>query len=58
MQKLSTLMKGLVEKLKKGEVDPTSIGSVSGVLEETRGAAGSAGAGFKDKNVPSNMIGG
>jgi hypothetical protein len=58
MQKLGVAMKSMVDKLKKGDVDPTSIGAASGALEQTRGAAGSAGAGFKDKNVPSNMIGG
>jgi hypothetical protein len=55
---LSALMGGLVAKLRRGEADPSSIGDVSGALEQTRGTAGSAGAGFKDKNVPSNMIGG
>jgi hypothetical protein len=55
---LSGLMAGMVAKLKRGEVDPTSIGSASGALEQTRGTAGSAGAGFKDKDVPANMIGG
>jgi hypothetical protein len=58
LQKLSGTMKVLVDKLKRGEIDPTTIGSASGALEATRGTAGSAGAGFKDKNVPSNMIGG
>jgi hypothetical protein len=58
MQRLGDLMKGMVDKLKRGEVDPSSIGGAAGALEQTRGAAGSAGAGFKDKNVPSNMIGG
>jgi hypothetical protein len=55
---LTAVLGGLVAKLKRGEVDPTDIGSASGALEATRGAAGNAGAGFKDKNVPSNMIGG
>jgi hypothetical protein len=58
LQHLSVLMSGMVGKLKRGEVDPTSIGSASGALEQTRGTAGSAGAGFKDKDVPANMIGG
>jgi hypothetical protein len=58
MQRLSAAMRGMVDRLKKGDVDPTSIGAASGALEQTRGAAGGAGAGFKDKNVPSNMIGG
>ena len=35
-----------------------TIGAASGALEQTRGTAGSAGAGFKDKDVPANMIGG
>jgi hypothetical protein len=51
-------MKGLVDKLKRGEVDPATIGAASGALEQTRGSAGGAGAGFKDKDVPGNMIGG
>jgi hypothetical protein len=58
LQNLTALLKTSVDKLKRGEVDPASIGAASGALEQTRGAAGSAGAGFKDKNVPSNMIGG
>lgn len=58
MQKLSAVMKGMVDKLRKGEIDPSAIGAASGALEQTRGTAGSAGAGFKDKNVPGNMIGG
>jgi hypothetical protein len=51
-------MKSMVDKFKRGEVDPSLIGASSGALEQTRGAAGSAGAGFKDKDVPANMIGG
>jgi hypothetical protein len=58
MQNLAAVMKGMVDKLRKGDADPTSIGAASGALEQTRSTAGSAGAGFKDKNVPSNMIGG
>src|SRR4051812_42398697 len=58
MQRLSAAMRGMVDKLKRGEIDPTAIGAASGALESTRGTAGSAGAGFRDKNVPSNMIGG
>ena len=58
MQRLSEVMRSMVDRLKKGQVDPTSIGAASGALEQTRGAAGGAGAAFKDKNVPSNMIGG
>ena len=58
MQRLSGAMKGLVDKLKRGEVDPSAMGLASGALEQTRGSAGSVGAGFKDKDVPSNMIGG
>lgn len=58
MQRLTTAMKGLVDKLKRGQVDPSAIGMASGALEQTRGSAGSVGAGFKDKDVPSNMIGG
>jgi hypothetical protein len=48
----------LAAKFKHGQVDPSSIAATSGALEQTRGTAGSAGAGFKDKEVPSNMIGG
>jgi hypothetical protein len=55
---LSALMSVAVAKLKKGEVDPSALGAASGALEQTRSTAGGAGAGFKDKNVPSNMIGG
>ena len=58
MQRLTSAMKTLVDKFKRGEVDPSAIGVASGALEQTRGAAGSAGAGFKDKDVPANMIGG
>jgi hypothetical protein len=58
LQHLSTTMKGLTDRLKRGEIDPTTIGAASGALEQTRSSAGSAGAGFKDKDVPSNMIGG
>jgi hypothetical protein len=58
LRNLSTAMKGLVDKLKRGEIDPSSIGAASGALETTRGTAGNAGAGFKDKDVPANMIGG
>jgi hypothetical protein len=55
---LSATMKGMTEKLRRGDADPTSIGAASGALEQTRGTAGTAGAGFKDKDVPANMIGG
>jgi hypothetical protein len=58
LRHLSTTMKGMVDKLKRGEIDPATIGAASGALEQTRSTAGSAGAGFKDKDVPSNMIGG
>jgi hypothetical protein len=58
LQHLSGVMKTAVDKLRRGEVDPTSIGAASGALEQTRSTAGGAGAGFKDKNVPGNMIGG
>jgi hypothetical protein len=58
LRNLSSMMKNLTYKLKRGEIDPSAIGAASGALEQTRGTAGSAGAGFKDKNVPSNMIGG
>jgi hypothetical protein len=58
MQRLTSAMKGLVDKFKHGQVDPSAIGVASGALEQTRGSAGSVGAGFKDKDVPSNMIGG
>jgi hypothetical protein len=58
LQNLSAVMKNAVDRLKGGNADPTAIGAASGALEKTRSTAGSAGAGFKDKNVPSNMIGG
>lgn len=58
LQNLSNVMKNAVDKLRGGNADPSSIGAASGALEQTRSTAGSAGAGFKDKNVPSNMIGG
>jgi hypothetical protein len=58
MTRLQSALQTLVAKFKRGEVDPSTIGAASGALEQTRGAAGSAGAGFKDKNVPANMIGG
>lgn len=58
LQRLSSTMQGTVDKLRKGDADPASIGAASGALEQTRGTAGGVGAGFKDKNVPSNMIGG
>lgn len=58
LQGLSATMAGLVGKLKRGQADPSDIGATSGALEQTRGTAGSAGAGFKDKDVPSSMIGG
>lgn len=58
MQRLTDTMKGMVDKLRRGEADPATIGAASGALEQTRGSAGSAGAAFKDKNVPGNMIGG
>jgi hypothetical protein len=55
---LSSSMSGLVGKLKQGQVDPTDIATTSGGVEGFRRVAGGAGAGFKDKDVPSNMIGG
>jgi hypothetical protein len=55
---LSAVISGLVAKLKKGQVDPTDIATASGGLEGFRRTASSAGAGFKDKDVPANMIGG
>ncbi|GLY78561.1 hypothetical protein [Actinoallomurus iriomotensis] len=58
LQNLSNVMKSAVDKLRGGNADPSAIGAASGALEQTRSTAGSAGAGFKDKNVPSNMIGG
>jgi hypothetical protein len=58
LQNLGNVMKNAVDELKSGSVDPTALGAASGALEQTRSKAGSAGAGFKDKNVPSNMIGG
>jgi hypothetical protein len=58
LQGLGATMSGMVDKLRHGQADPASIGATSGALEQTRGTAGSAGAGFKDKEVPSSMIGG
>ncbi len=58
VEKLSAVMSGLVAKLKKGQVDPTDLASGAGGLEGFRKAAGGAGAGFKDKDVPAGMIGG
>jgi predicted transcriptional regulator len=58
LRNLSSLIKGMVDKLKRGEIDPATIGAASGALEQTRGSAGRVGAGFKDKDVPVNMIGG
>jgi hypothetical protein len=58
LSNLMSTLKNTVGKLKRGEADPATIGATSGALEQTRGAAGGAGAGFKDKNVPANMIGG
>jgi hypothetical protein len=58
LSNLMSTMKNAVGKLKRGDADPSTIGAASGALEQTRGAAGGAGAGFKDKNVPANMIGG
>jgi hypothetical protein len=55
---LGALVTALTAKFKHGQVDPSAIDATSGALEQTRGTAGSAGAGFKDKEVPSNMIGG
>jgi hypothetical protein len=55
---LSATMAGLVAKLKKGDVDPTDIANTSGGVEGFRRSAGSAGAGFKDKEVPAGSIGG
>jgi hypothetical protein len=58
VEKLSVIMSGLVAKLKKGEVDPTDLAAGAGGIEGFRKAAGSAGAGFKDKDVPAGMVGG
>jgi hypothetical protein len=58
MQRLSSAMRSLVDKLKRGQVDPSAIGLASGAREQSRGCAGSGGARLKDKDVPSNMIGG
>jgi hypothetical protein len=58
LDQLTSMMSGLAGKLKRGEVDPTDIAAASGGLEGFRRTAGSTGAGFKDKDVPSNVIGG
>jgi hypothetical protein len=58
LSNLTSALQNTVGKLKGGDADPATIGAASGALEQTRGAAGGAGAGFKDKNVPANMIGG
>lgn len=57
LDRLSTLVSGLGDKLKRGNVDVTDIAAVSGGLEGFRRTAGSAGAGFTNKNVTPNMIG-
>ncbi|MGH3391477.1 MAG: hypothetical protein ACRDOO_21620 [Actinomadura sp.] len=56
--KLSALTKSMVDKLKKGQIDPSDIGSVSGGIEGFRKTAGGAGAGFKDRTPPAGVIGG
>jgi hypothetical protein len=58
LENLTATMKNMVGKLRRGEIDPSTIGAASGALEQTRGSAGGVGAGFKDKDVPANMIGG
>jgi hypothetical protein len=55
---LTSMMSGLTGKLKRGEIDPTDIATASSGLEGFRRTAGSVGAGFKDKDVPADMIGG
>jgi hypothetical protein len=57
LDRLAAAASGLTDKLRRGEVDVTDIAAVSGGLEGFRRTAGSAGAGFKDKDVPSRMIG-
>jgi hypothetical protein len=55
---LSAMAKSLVGKLKKGQADPTDIGSFSSGVEGFRKTAGSAGAGFKDRTPPAGAVGG
>ena len=57
-EKLSAIISGLVAKLKRGQVDPTDLAAGAGGIEGFRKTAGSAGAAFKDKDVPAGMIGG
>ncbi len=56
--KLSALATAMVARLKKGDADPSQIGSFDGGLEGFRKDAGSAGAGFKDRTPPAGSIGG
>jgi hypothetical protein len=56
LDRLTTAVSGMADNLKRGEVDITDIAAVSGGLEGFRRTAGSAGAGFRDKDVPPSMI--
>jgi hypothetical protein len=56
--KLSALTKTMVDKLKKGQFDPSDIGSVSSGIEGFRKTATGAGAGFKDQAPPAGVVGG
>lgn len=56
--KLSMAATALVAKLKKGDADPTQIGSFDSGLEGFRKDAGGAGAGFQDRTPPAGAIGG
>jgi hypothetical protein len=58
LDKLTSVMSGLTGKLKRGEMDPADIATASSGLEGLRRTAGNADAGFKDKDVPADMIGG
>lgn len=58
ISKLSALARAQVDKLKKGQVDPTGIGALSGGIEGFRKDAGDAGAGFKDRTPPAGAVGG
>jgi hypothetical protein len=57
LDKLTATVSGLAGKLKRGQVDANDIAAVSGGLDGFRRTAGSAGAGFKAKDVPAGMIG-
>lgn len=58
ISRLSNSIRGLTDNMKHGNADATQMASTRGALEGFRSTAGSAGAGFTDKNVPPSMIGG